>query len=92
VSRFRDKPFVLLGVNRDPDREAARRAVTVKGLTWQSWWDGDGRLAARWKVRALPALFVLDGRGVVRFRFTPGPGLERALDEAVLKLLGELQG
>jgi hypothetical protein len=92
VSNLQGKPFALLGVNGDSDREAVRRVITVKGLNWRSWWDGDGRIARRWKVEQLPTVYVLDARGVVRYRFTAGVGLERALEQAVQTLLGEVEG
>ena len=92
VTRHQGRPFALLGVNRDSDREAARRVVTVKGLNWRSWWDGDGKIARRWKSEQLPEVYVLDARGVVRYHFTSPAGLERALDQAVENLLGELDG
>jgi hypothetical protein len=87
VKRLQGRPFALLGVNADGDREQIRRVVTVKGLNWRSWWDGDGRIARRWKVSARPTVYVLDAQGMIRYLITRPEDLEPAVD----KLLGELE-
>jgi hypothetical protein len=48
VQRLKDKPFALLGVNADGDRDEVKKAVEKKGITWRSWWDGrEGPIATR---------------------------------------------
>jgi peroxiredoxin len=37
------------------------------GLHWQTVADGQGDIARRWGVNGVPAVFVLDGRGDIRF-------------------------
>ena len=88
VKKLEGRPFVLLGVNGDHDRDQVRRVVTVKGLNWRSWWDGDQRIAKRWNVQTWPALYVLDGQGVIRYRVSTADELERAIET----LLGKLEG
>ena len=87
MSKLKGRPFALLGVNADGDREQVRRVVTVKGLNWRSWWDGEGRIARRWRVNARPTLYVLDAQGLIRYRVTRPEELEQAVE----KLLGELE-
>jgi hypothetical protein len=54
-------------------REVLRRTQNERDLNWRSWWDGPGGpIAARWGVTGLPAVYLLDHRGVVRFE---SPGL-----------------
>jgi hypothetical protein len=88
VKKLEGRPFVLLGVNADRDRDQVRRVVTVKGLNWRSWWDGDGRIARRWQVESWPTIYVLDGQGVIRYRVKDVAELERA----VAALLGKMEG
>ena len=40
VVRLKDRPFVLLSVNTDPERETLRKAIRDGEITWRCWWDG----------------------------------------------------
>jgi hypothetical protein len=88
VKRLEGRPFALLGVNSDSDREAVRQLMASRGLTWRSWWDPRGQIAKRWNVGYWPTLFVLDAQGVVRYRVSGAV----ELDWAVEKLLSEAEG
>jgi thiol-disulfide isomerase/thioredoxin len=88
--RLQDKPFVLLGVNCDDDREALRETVKRKGLNWRSWYDGGpegSRISREWHVNSFPNVWLLDHKGVIRYKGLRGP----ALDAAVNQLLAELE-
>ncbi len=88
VKRFEGKPFVLLGVNSDEERAAAQQVATGEGMTWRSWWDGPGGpIVTRWGVTCWPTFFVLDARGVVRYRLDNVHEVERAV-ESLLRELG----
>jgi hypothetical protein len=83
VEKYRSRPFVLLGVNTDSDRDVARQAALRHAINWRSWWAAaaDGDIPARWQVTAFPSLFLIDARGVVRqAHVEPGPALERAIE------------
>jgi hypothetical protein len=84
------KPFALLGVNTDSDREMLRKVVQKEEINWRSWFDGstDGPITTRWNVRAFPTIYVLDSRGVIRYKDVRGEQLDRAVDI----LLKELDG
>ncbi len=93
VQRLKDKPFALLGINSDSDRDKLKAAMEKEGITWRSWWDGGktgGPIASRWDVHLWPTIIVLDEKGVIRFKhlphFTPKP-----LDDAVDSLLSALR-
>ena len=91
VKRLNGKPFALLGVNSDRDREKIRETVKEKGLTWRSFWNGgstSGPISTRWNVRGWPTIYVLDQDGVIRFKNVRG----EAMDEAVDALLAKLDG
>jgi thiol-disulfide isomerase/thioredoxin len=74
AERLKDRPFALLGVNSDDDREALRAASTAKGITWRSWFDGGspyGPIASRWNIFGWPTIVVIDKAGVIRFKDLP---------------------
>lgn len=84
VQRYAGRPFALLGVSLDAEREEVVQACARNGATWPSWWDGaDGPIARQWGIRSLPNVFVLDHRGVVRYRQVRGAELEAAVERLV---------
>jgi peroxiredoxin len=69
VERFKKRPFALMGINSDSDRQVLQATMEKDGVTWRSWWDGGkvgGPIALRWDVKIWPAIFVLDDKGVIR--------------------------
>ncbi len=70
VTQYANKPFALLGVNTDSERDEARRLVKEEDITWRSWWNGgqSGAISRRWNVSSLPSFFLLDAKGVIRYK------------------------
>ncbi len=87
VSRHKDRPFAMLGVNTDPERETVRKSIQSGEITWRNWWDGgqDGPITTRWNIRSFPTVFVIDAKGIIREIDLRGTELDRAVD----RLLGE---
>lgn len=87
VKRMEGRPFALLGVNSDSDRQAVKERMAKEGITWRSWWDGGttgGPIASKWNVRGWPTIYVLDARGVIRYKDVSAKELDEAVD-ALLK-------
>jgi len=61
----------VLGVSEDDDVSGAQRMIQRHSLTFPVVHDDGHALAGRFRVSELPATFVVDGRGVVRWRGTP---------------------
>jgi hypothetical protein len=94
VKKLADKPFVLLGVNSDKDREALKQTMEKEQITWRSWWDGGGTqgpIAKQFAVQGWPTLFLVDHKGAIRHKFIGNPG-DKNLDEAIERLLREAEG
>jgi len=88
VKRLEGKPFALLGINSDP-KERLRQTLKKENMTWRSWWDGGstgGPIAKAWNVNSWPTIYVLDQKGVIRYRDVR----EKELDKAVDELLAEM--
>jgi thiol-disulfide isomerase/thioredoxin len=93
VERLKDRPFALLGINCDTDREKLKAAIEENGITWRSWWDGGkvpGSIATGWDVYELTSVFVLDEKGVMRFKRLPH-SVPMLLENAVESLLREMK-
>lgn len=90
VKRLEGKPFALIGVNSDPDKVYLKQRMKEERITWRSFWNGPkgtmGPISARWNVIGWPTIYVLDHKGVIRFK---GPRGER-MDDAVNQLLREM--
>ncbi len=89
VERLKAKPFALVSVVNDEDKATLRKAIESREITWRCLWDGgkDGPICLRWGVNQWPTVFVLDSKGIVRFRNVR----DEALEAAVEALLSELE-
>ena len=92
VDRLKDKPFALIGVNSDSDKTALSKRMKEENITWRSFWNGPkgtwGPIAAKWNVSSWPTIYVLDHKGVIRFKGVRGEKMDAAVD----KLLEEMSG
>jgi hypothetical protein len=94
VQTLKDKPFALIGVNVGGNAKHLKDVVKKENLTWRSFADGGtagaGPIAGRWNLMNTPTLYVLDPRGVIRYKWVGGPG-EKAIDAALEKLMKEVE-
>jgi hypothetical protein len=88
VKKFEGKPFVLLGVNSDEDRQDLNEVLKKENITWRSWFDGStaGPIATQWNLNGWPTLYVLDAGGVIRLK-TEGSELPKGFDDLVERLV-----
>jgi hypothetical protein len=80
------RPFAMLGVNCDEEKETVQQASFRQNLTWRNWWNGgpQGPLTARYDIKRFPTTLVLDANGVVRFRGSPqDPAMEQSVERLV---------
>ncbi len=82
VKRLADKPFALLGINSDPDKDALKKAMEEEKITWRSWWDKttSGPIARTWNIHGWPTIYVLDAKGVIRYKNVRGEAMDKAVD------------
>jgi hypothetical protein len=69
--------------------------MDAEDLTWRSFADpgelGQGAIAAHWNFPATPTMYVIDPKGVIRYKWVGGPG-EKAIDAALDELIKEAEG
>jgi hypothetical protein len=90
VKKMADRPFVLLGVNSDTDRETVKKVMKKENLTWRSFWDGgstEGPIARRWNVSGWPTLYLIDHKGAIVGRV----GMRKQDDELIEKKVKEAE-
>jgi peroxiredoxin len=90
VSKLKNRPFALLGVNTD-NSAAEVKQKNVGKVTWRSWFDGKGGpICKQYSISAFPSLFVLDHKGIIRKKFVGGPD-PKVLDALIEKLVKEAE-
>jgi thiol-disulfide isomerase/thioredoxin len=90
VKRLEGKPFAFLGVCFDESKAEQKKAEEKHEIPWRSWFDGrSGSIGAEWKIESIPAVYVLDANGIIRFKQTGAGG--HGLDDTVEVLLKEMQ-
>ena len=92
MTNLKDKPFALIGVHLKYDNDDATKvkAVMVKEqLNWRTFVDR-GPIAERWKPAGTPTFYVIDPRGVIRYKWAGAPGA-KAIDVALEQLIRETE-
>lgn len=86
VKELAGKPFALVSVNADANVGTLKKSIATGEITWRCWWDGgmDGPITTQWGISSIPAIFILDQMGVIRFKGLRGDKLEKAVG-ALLK-------
>jgi len=94
VKKMEGKPFALIGVNSDPDRDALKEVLKKEEITWRSFWNGKegtgGPISSKWNVQGWPTLYVLDHKGIIRHKWLGSPG-DKVMDDAIEKLVKEAE-
>lgn len=67
-----------------------KKVVEKENLTWRSFADTDGEIAARWNLTATPTLYVLDANGLIRHKWVGGVSA-KTMDDAIEKLVREVE-
>jgi hypothetical protein len=92
VKRMGGRPFALVGVNSDANREYLRKMNREREVTWRSFWCGKegtgGPIPTEWNVSGWPTLYYLDHRGVIRHKNLRE---EKEIDAAVEELVREAE-
>ncbi len=87
VERFKNRPFVLIGVNGDDTQRDAAKAVKKNEIPWRSFWNGakgpGNSIASEWNVRGWPTLYVIDPNGIIREKYRRGLELDAPLEKLV---------
>jgi len=100
AERMHEKPFAMIGVNGDAILPDAKRAMEHEKMTWPSFWNGTkgpgGPISKAWNVHGWPTFFILDSKGIIRFKYE-GYGNESSnvlngcVDELIKNLLQKKQ-
>ena len=88
VERLKDKPFTLLSVSCDKDRETLEKFLEGTSMPWDHWWVApDSEFKKALNIGSFPTIYVLDANGVIRYKNLK----DEQLEEAVITLLEEIE-
>jgi len=89
VKNLKDKPFVFISLSADDDKETLTKFIAKEPMPWVHWWNGspDRGPVSDYKVQFYPTVYVLDEKGVIRFKHVR----EKAMDDAIDALLKEIK-
>ncbi len=81
----------IYGINYKDELNDARRWLQMRGNPYiESGHDLDGRVGIEWGVYGVPETFVIDKKGMIRYKHT-GPVYKHDLDEKILPMIKELE-
>jgi peroxiredoxin len=93
---MQDKPFALIGVNINcHDPKTLKDVMDKEQLNFRSFTDtaaGDGLgvIGSAWNLFGTPTVFLLDYKGVIRYRHIGIPD-KKSIDEVLNQLVNETQ-
>ena len=96
MTHLKDKPFALVGIHVGGlDSKELKKVMETNKITWRSFVDagsaGAGPIATKWNLTSTPTLYVIDHKGVIRYKWGGAPG-ERLVDAALDKLIKAVPG
>jgi thiol-disulfide isomerase/thioredoxin len=94
VEKLKDKPFVFVSISSDAEKKTLTDFLEKEKMPWTHWWEGvkENSVGNNWNITGIPTLYVIDSKGVIRFKqvgFSPAEADK--LDKEVEKLLEEIQ-
>ena len=93
VKDLASKPFALIGVHlkydADDDTGTVKKVMVKQQLNWRTFVDR-GPIADKWKPAGTPAFYIIDPKGVIRYKWAGAPGA-KAIDTALEKLIQEAE-
>jgi hypothetical protein len=95
VTNLKDRPFALLGIHvGGRNAKQLKELMEKEKLPWRSFVDpgnaGAGPIATKWNLSATPTFYVIDHKGVIRYKWVGAPGA-KVMDAAVNKLIKEAE-
>jgi len=81
VKRLKDKPFALVSISADEKKETLKDFLAENPMPWTHWWNGQtGGIVEDWDVKYFPTIYVLDAKGVIRYKDVRGEKMDEAVD------------
>ncbi len=83
VARLRGRPFALIGISIDDNRETLQKFLRTNALPWPNILDEGKNIGMVWDIEAVPTFVLISAEGVVVGRWEGAqdmPEIERAVE------------
>jgi thiol-disulfide isomerase/thioredoxin len=85
VERMKGKPFKFVSLSVDDTKETLTEFLKNEKMPWTHMWNGpDGGFVDQYQIQSYPTIYVLDAKGIIRFKHVKGEQLDHAA-ETLLK-------
>lgn len=86
VEELKGQPFELVSISGDEKLDTLTNFLKTESMPWTHWWNGNqGGIMDDWSIKYFPTIYVIDKKGVIRFKDVR----EEELSKAVKSLLAE---
>jgi thiol-disulfide isomerase/thioredoxin len=94
VTKYKNRPFVLVGVNGDQDKADPNKLQEDGTVTWRSWWLNENRrfgqkVSVDYQLEYFPTVCLINAKGDIVKRYVGKPPAE--FDDLVEKLVKETE-
>lgn len=87
VEHFANKPFSLVSISVDADLETLTDFLAETEMDWNHWWAGDDQaLTQKWDIQYFPTIYVIDAKGIIRFKDLREDKLQAAVEELLAEM------
>ncbi len=92
VKNLEKKPFALVSVSVDSEKVTLTEFLEKEPMPWSHWWDAGEKnpAAKKYRIRAFPTIYLLDHKGVIRYKWIGSPGND-TIDKAVAELVKDAE-
>ncbi len=83
---YQKEGFEIIGISLDNKKAALESYIKKNDIKWPQFFDGaawNNEIAKKYKVRSIPATFLLDRKGKIRFKSVRGSQLAHAVEQLV---------
>jgi thiol-disulfide isomerase/thioredoxin len=95
MEKHADKPFTILGINVDNTLADFKKTMKKEKITWPTIYDGSpqvSKITKKWRVRSFPTIYVIDHKGLIRYKHLMPFQLESAVNDLVAKAVEDDKG
>jgi len=85
-SDYHDRGFEIIGISLDKSRTTLEKFIKNNNIPWPQYFDGKGwknEISTRFDIHSIPATFLLDQKGIIRYANLRGLALERAVADVL---------
>ncbi len=84
--QYQKEGFEIIGISLDRQRSALDSYIRKNDIKWPQYYDGkywNNDIAMKYRIRSIPATFLLDRKGKIRYKSLRGSELARAVEKLI---------